>query len=579
MKLIQALETVRAPHPENAKAFPVSLVCGFNPLHFETFLNAEMRLRWPDRKPEIRSGSYGDFWGNLQRAKEASPDLAVIILEWSDLDPRLGIRTVGAWTAPALRELPEFVRTRTDWLESAVRDLAQKCVVAVSLPTLPLPPINHTPGWRANHLELELRSRIAELAARLVDIANVRILSSQRLDELSPLAQRLDVRSEVNTGFPYHLDAASTLAKLLVSLSADDAPKKGLITDLDDTLWRGIVGEVGAAGVSWDLDHRSHMHGLYQRFLDSLASTGVLIGVASKNNPAFVDEAFQRKDMILPAASVFPMEVHWNPKSESVGRILKAWNVSADSVVFVDDSPSELAEVQSAYPGLECVLFPAMEPHLVYGLLERLRDLFGKSSITAEDSLRLQSLRSKYSSDPDTSSPAHSIESFLREAESELTVSLAKEPLDPRALELINKTNQFNLNGRRFTASEWQRYLADSNSFLQIVSYQDRYGPLGKIAVLAGRHERHTLRVDTWVMSCRAFGRRIEYGCLDELFDKFAATQIEFDFCATDRNGPLREFLAHLLGENPTAFACLSREMFLQRRLETFHRTAELIRE
>ena len=114
------------------------------------------------------------------------------------------------------------------------------------------------------------------------------------------------------TGFPYKLPYTSTFARMLASLVSNRAPKKGLITDLDDTVWSGILGEVGVDGINWTLEHHSQVHGLYQQFLSSLASAGVLIGVASKNDPALVQEAFARKDLLLQKENVFPFEVHWN---------------------------------------------------------------------------------------------------------------------------------------------------------------------------------------------------------------------------------------------------------------------------
>ena len=82
-----------------------------------------------------------------------------------------------------------------------------------------------------------------------------------------------------------------------------------MITDLDDTLRRRILGEVGAEGISWDLDHHSQMHALYQRLLGALATEGALIAVASKNDPPLVEKAFRRKDLALSADIIFPMEV------------------------------------------------------------------------------------------------------------------------------------------------------------------------------------------------------------------------------------------------------------------------------
>ena len=135
-------------------------------------------------------------------------------------------------------------------------------------------------------------------------------------------------------------------------------PKKGIITDLDQTLWKGILGDAGVDGISWSLDGKSQAHALYQQVLASLADSGVLVAIASKNDPDLVEAALQRPDILLPPSQIFPMEVGWGVKSDAVGRILETWNIGADSVVFVDDSPMELAEVAEKYPGIECLRFP-----------------------------------------------------------------------------------------------------------------------------------------------------------------------------------------------------------------------------
>jgi FkbH-like protein len=406
--------------------------------------------------------------------------------------------------------------------------------------------------------------------------SNVKVLNPQRLDRLSPPPDRFDVESEVRWGFPYRLPHAATLAELLGQLIKGPVPKKGLITDLDDTLWKGVLGEVGSEEVSWDLDHDSHMHGLYQQLVHSLSVEGVLVGVASKNDPAYVEEVFRRNDVMLPSSAIFPMEVHWGPKSESVARILKTWNVGPDSVVFVDDSPMELAEVKAAHPEVECLQFPSKKHEAVLNLLDRLRDLFGKAVMSEEDAIRLDSIRQNQFNRDDGPRTAGSPSAFLQQANAELLISFRKDPLDPRALELVNKTNQFNLNGKRYTQLSWRNYLQGPCSFLLLAAYKDKYGPLGKIAVIAGRQKERTLFVDTWVMSCRAFGRRIEHRCLEELYAKYGIDEIEFDFAATGRNEPLRTFLADILDAPPSAGCRLPRDQFLDRRLETFHHVQEV---
>jgi FkbH-like protein len=138
-----------------------------------------------------------------------------------------------------------------------------------------------------------------------------------------------------------------------------------------------------------------------------------------------------------------------------------------------------------------------------------------------------------------------------------------KVPVDPRAFELVNKTNQWNLNGRRETEADWHARLDEPDTFVLVASYRDKYGPLGKIAVIRGSRRGPALAVDTWVMSCRAFARRIEHRCLEQLFTRFDAAAIIFDYAPTDRNGPLRELFASLLGDVPCPGLRLERSRFL----------------
>lgn len=550
MKLVEALNILQSVKQRKGESFTCFLATGMNPLHLKTFLAAELSLLYPDNTIEIQSGLYGDFLGNLNRLANADANCGIVLTEWSDLDSRLGLRTVTPWSAAACIDILANARARTLQIQETIEKTCQRMPVVLCLPTLPLPPISFVPGWQASAFEIDLKMLAQSVASHVSQCSQVRILSPQRTDLVSPLRERLDVKSELLSGFPYKLGHGSALADLLARLTRMPAPKKGLITDLDGTLWRGILGEVGIDGISWDLDHHSQMHGFYQSLLNALSSEGVLLAVSSKNEPSLVQEVFNRKDLALSTNLIFPMEANWGPKSESVARILKTWNVGPDSVVFVDDSPLELAEVKASHPEVECIQFPTKDSAAIYDLVLHLRDLFGRSAISQEDSIRLETIRSSHTGLTAYESGKTPPTRFLEQIEAHMSFNFSKLPLDPRALELINKTNQFNLNGKRYTEASWYNYFLDPTSFLMLVSYKDKFGPLGKIAVIAG-HRNKKLRVDMWVMSCRAFSRRIEHRCLEELFAKFDVDEIELDYLQTDRNSPLSQFLAEILGSAP----------------------------
>src|SRR5208283_4640546 len=149
MKLIEALETLRTEPPSGARPFRVSLVCSFTPAHLQTFLQAHLARALPENRVQMTSGLYGDFWGNLARLQQENPDAGVLVMEWSDLDPRLGLRSLGNWSPNALEDILKSARSRAEQFQENIQRIARTIPLAISFPTLPLPPVSFTPQWRA----------------------------------------------------------------------------------------------------------------------------------------------------------------------------------------------------------------------------------------------------------------------------------------------------------------------------------------------------------------------------------------------------------------------------------------------
>jgi len=244
MKLNEALKALAA-----ARERPIGhagfLACGFEPLHLPVFLRACYAERYADRALEVAVGLYGDLLGNLERARQSDATVAWAMLEWADVDPRLGLRATGAWSGAQEAVLLADAAQRLARLRDGIERVAERMPIVVAGPTLPFPLIGHTSGWQASPVELELELLLSRFCADVARIGQVRVLHPQRLAAVSPVAGRGDARGELAAGFPYTLEHCSALARGLIELGFPTLPKKGLITDLDDTLWSGIVGEVG----------------------------------------------------------------------------------------------------------------------------------------------------------------------------------------------------------------------------------------------------------------------------------------------------------------------------------------------
>jgi FkbH-like protein len=560
---------------ETARKRKVALICGFEPLHLGTFIQGYIAQRFEAEGAEIETGLYGDLEGSLAGASRSESEAAVVVLEWSALDSRLGLRSSGGWGLSVQPDILESCRQRFARLRGGLEALASRMPVVVVAPTLPLLLLGHTPGSRLSQPELELQRQLAAFLAEAAGLVRVSVLNPAKLDKLSPLATRSDPRMELNAGFPYSLGHASILAGQIVEALFPSAPMKGLITDLDGTLWSGIVGEAGVQGVSWSLSEHAQIHGLYQQLLKHFSEMGVLLAIASKNELTVVKETLRRDDLYLPGSAFYPVRADWGAKSRHIGEILRAWNIGPDSVVFVDDSAMELDEVKAAFPSMTCLQFPTKQPAASVALFEQLRDLFGKAAVNPEDTLRQASIQAgevfrESAQNPDSGD-------FLRSLKGRVTFDNRRNAANQRLLELINKTNQFNLNGIRLTEGEWLRRLADPASFAIGIAYEDKLGPLGVIGVVAGKQAAGRIEISTWVMSCRAFSRRIEFHTLQHLFAVSGAESISLAFQATERNPPLQEFLRTIgLAADGTKDLVLSRDEFMGAQYELPHRVSVL---
>jgi FkbH-like protein len=389
-------------------------------------------------------------------------------------------------------------------------------------------------------------------------------------NRLGGLAAR-DERSWFETKQPCSsallVELAREAAQLIASLKR--APKKVIVLDLDNTLWGGVVADDGLEGIELgDTSPRGEAFKAFQKYIASLKQRGVLLAVCSKNDLDKAQEPFQKHpEMVLRLEDIVSFKANWEPKSENIRAMAPELNLGLDSFVFVDDNPAEIEIVRQFVPEVTTILLGA-DPSDYVAQLADCR-LFEPRSITSEDAERT----SQYRSDAQRQALAATVTdmaSYLESLQMESTISEFV-PVDvPRLSQLINKSNQFNLTTHRRSEAEVIAVMNDKNFVGYSVRLKDRFGDHGLISIVIGEKAGDTMKIDTWLMSCRVLKRQVEEEVLNELarLAKLKnCTRLEGVFLPTPKNGMVRDFYGRM-GFTLTAESETKREFEL--RLETF---------
>jgi FkbH-like protein len=363
------------------------------------------------------------------------------------------------------------------------------------------------------------------------------------------------------------VELAREVTHLIVSLKR--APKKVLVLDLDNTLWGGVVADDGLEGIELgDTSPRGEAFKAFQKYIVSLKQRGVLLAVCSKNDLAKAAEPFEKHpDMVLKMDDVVSFKANWEPKSENIRAMAQELNLGLDSFVFVDDNPAEIEIVRQFVPEVTTILLGPDPSDYVAQLADS--RLFEPRSITTEDAERT----SQYRSDAQRQALAATVTdmaSYLESLQMEAVISEFA-PVDvPRLSQLINKSNQFNLTTHRRSEAEVIAVMNDKNFIGYSVRLKDRFGDHGLISIVIGEKAGETMKVDTWLMSCRVLKRGVEEIVLNELvrLAKLNLCQsLLGTYLPTPKNEMVRDFYGKM-GFTLTSESEAKREFAL--RLENF---------
>ncbi len=510
---------------------------------------------------ESTVGGFGSYMDDLLSPQGAvansNPDLLLILLDLEDVAGHLSdlcADGVGAAVedaiAGAVQHLAHLLRTVR--ASSKARILLQGFVVP------PVSSLGQVGDANLPHslpkAVSDLNHQLASLCASVADCVffDIDALAAQEgrarwVDQRLFLASRLPVAAQ---NFGIYARGLVRSVRVLYQ-----APRKVLCTDLDNTLWGGVLGEDGVQGIVTGTTFPGSPFYGYQRYLKQLSARGILLAAVSKNNEADVREAFvlRSADLALSLEDFSALKISWNEKVQSLQELAQELSLGLDSFVFIDDNPVEAEAVRRHLPEVAVIEAPVQEP---WRLLELLGDqsFFDVVRVTADDRNRVTEYKAQ-AQRANLEASAGGRDEFLASLGIVCTLQSALEAPLARAVQLLAKTNQFNLTTRRHSASDIEDFAADPAGQAVVIRVRDRFGDAGVVGLALARNQGSTCLIDSLLLSCRVIGRGIESALLAHIAQRGAqlgATRLVGEFIPSRKNAPAATFYPD------HGFVCLS---------------------
>jgi len=347
-------------------------------------------------------------------------------------------------------------------------------------------------------------------------------------------------------GNPYKISFYELLAREYIKyLSAIYGfSKKCLVVDLDNTLWGGLAGEDGIAGIVLNDAYPGRCYKDFQRELLKLNKRGILLAVNSKNNFADALEIINRHpDMALREENFVCLKINWENKARNLRDIAAELNIGLDSMVFIDDSLAECELIRQKLPEVTVVHLPE-NPLRYVNLLKEL-NLFETLTITAESVRKTEMYKAELRR-KQTEVKAESLDEYYRSLAMTVTIREVNEFLVPRMAELTQKTNQFNLTTKRYTQEEIKRLMRDPAYLLYAMQVADKFGDYGTVGLcIIEQINGGEWFIDTFLLSCRVMNRTVENAFMAFIFEKARANKVRRlvgVYLPTKKNAPVEHF-------------------------------------
>lgn len=406
------------------------------------------------------------------------------------------------------------------------------------------------------------------LSDNLDKASNIYLLNTQKWIEKAgknAFNPKLWYMAKIPFGNQVFTEAVKDIKSVVTAIHGKS--KKIIIVDLDDTLWGGIVGDMGWENIALGgHDHIGEAFIDFQRTLESLKSRGILLAIVSKNDEAVALEAINRHpEMVLKLDDFAGWRINWEDKAQNIVDLVEELNLGLQSVVFIDDSPVERARVRETLPEVLVPEWP--EDKMLYKSALLDLNCFDTPSISTEDFKRTDMYLSERKR-RDLKTKVASFDEWLKSLEVKVIVEQLNRANIQRVTQLLNKTNQMNLTTRRMTESELQGWVNEANNKLWAFRIMDKFGDSGLTGLVSLEANRKEGRIIDFVLSCRVMGRKIEETMLYMVTQYAKSAGLErilAQYVPTAKNKPCLEFWKNsgfAFNEKEGCFAWNTRDVF-----------------
>lgn len=345
---------------------------------------------------------------------------------------------------------------------------------------------------------------------------------------------------------PYSMKGIQYVAELIRQYVGvvNGRKKKCIALDLDNTLWGGVIGEDGVNGICLSEHKEGARYKDAQKLLKRMRMQGVMLSILSKNNAEDVETVFEHPDMVLQKEDFVATEINWESKTENIRKLAEQLNIGLDAFVFLDDNPAEREQMRVQHPEVEVVDFPKDTSNLPDLINEINKKYFFTLEMTDEDLKKTAMYRSEAKRKVEFQRSS-SLDDYLSNLNMRISIHWMTEEEENRVVQLVNKTNQFNLTTKRYSSDEIHALCGAADSDILTVHMSDKYGDQGLVAVLILKYAGKVVTIDTFLLSCRVMGRKAEtvvIASLRHLLAECNVTTVQTRYVKTSKNKPVEMF-------------------------------------